>query len=31
VGPEVALAVEDLFEHERRGVVWRDTGRMPAA
>jgi putative intracellular protease/amidase len=31
VGPEVALAVEDLFEHERRGVVWRDTGRKPAA
>ncbi|GHF55039.1 glutamine amidotransferase [Streptomyces mashuensis] len=22
-GPGVALAVEELFEHERRGVVWR--------
>jgi putative intracellular protease/amidase len=23
-GPQAALAVEQLFEHERRGVVWRD-------
>ena len=25
-GPEVALEVERLFEHERRGVAWRDHG-----
>lgn len=29
VGPKVALAVEDLFEHERRGVAWRDHGPAP--
>ncbi|MCO5996935.1 DJ-1/PfpI family protein [Actinoallomurus rhizosphaericola] len=29
VGPKVALAVERLFEHERRGVVWRDLGPVP--
>ena len=23
-GPQVALAVEQLFEHERRGVAWRE-------
>ncbi|OLT43754.1 glutamine amidotransferase [Saccharomonospora sp. CUA-673] len=28
-GPRVALAVEELFEHERRGVTWRATGRAP--
>ncbi|MFY1691473.1 DJ-1/PfpI family protein [Plantactinospora sp. WMMB782] len=28
-GPRVAHAVETLFEYERRGVVWRDTGRTP--
>jgi transcriptional regulator GlxA family with amidase domain len=28
-GPRVAHAVETLFEYERRGVVWRDTGRAP--
>ncbi|GAA1763815.1 DJ-1/PfpI family protein [Streptomonospora arabica] len=31
VGPRVAHAVEDLFEHERRGTVWRDRGLSPAA
>lgn len=28
-GPRVAHAVETLFEYERRGVVWRATGRTP--
>jgi transcriptional regulator GlxA family with amidase domain len=28
-GPRVAHAVETLFEYERRGVVWRNTGRTP--
>ena len=28
-GPRIAHAVETLFEHERRGVVWRKTGRTP--
>ncbi|MDT0304213.1 DJ-1/PfpI family protein [Streptomonospora wellingtoniae] len=31
VGPQIAHAVEDLFEHERRGTVWRDRGPSPAA
>ena len=30
-GPEAALAVEQLFEHERRGVAWRDYGPIPAS
>lgn len=29
LGPQIAHAVETLFEHERRGVVWRATGRTP--
>ncbi|MGW7492396.1 DJ-1/PfpI family protein [Streptomyces sp. NPDC054786] len=29
VGPKVAHAVEELFAHERRGVVWRDRGPTP--
>ncbi|MCP2342127.1 DJ-1/PfpI family protein [Actinomadura rupiterrae] len=29
VGPKVALAVEELFAHERRGVVWREHGPAP--
>lgn len=29
VGSKVALAVEQLFEHERRGVAWRDHGPAP--
>lgn len=29
VGPKVALAVEELFEHERRGVTWRNLGPAP--
>jgi len=29
-GPQIARAVEDLFEFERRGTVWRNTGRTPA-
>ncbi len=28
-GPQVAHAVERLFEHERRGVVWRAAGLTP--
>jgi transcriptional regulator GlxA family with amidase domain len=28
-GPQVALAVEQLFEYERRGMVWRSAGRIP--
>jgi transcriptional regulator GlxA family with amidase domain len=28
-GPKVALAVEALFDYERRGTVWTDTGRTP--
>ena len=30
IGPRVARAVEDLFAYERRGVVWRERGRVPA-
>jgi transcriptional regulator GlxA family with amidase domain len=30
VGPQVALAVERLVAHERRGTVWRATGTAPA-
>jgi len=30
-GPRVARAVETLFEYERRGTVWADTGRVPQA
>jgi putative intracellular protease/amidase len=26
LGPRVARAVEELFEYERRGTVWRETG-----
>lgn len=26
LGPRVARAVEELFEYERRGTVWRDAG-----
>ncbi|MCD1260416.1 DJ-1/PfpI family protein [Paenibacillus athensensis] len=29
-GPQVAHAVERLFEYERRGTVWRAEGRVPA-
>lgn len=28
-GPRVAHAVEELFEYERRGTVWRPVGREP--
>jgi len=31
VGPQIAHAVESLFEFERRGVVWRPTGPIPVA
>jgi len=31
VGPRIALAVEELFEYERRGTVWRCDGRDAAA
>ncbi len=30
IGPRVARAVEELFAYERRGVVWRDSGLVPA-
>lgn len=30
-GPQVARAVETLFEYERRGTVWSATGRVPQA
>ncbi|MBE3202304.1 DJ-1/PfpI family protein [Parafrankia sp. CH37] len=30
-GPEIARAVEELFEYERRGTVWRAGGRVPAS
>ncbi|MER7500965.1 DJ-1/PfpI family protein [Nonomuraea pusilla] len=30
VGPRIAHAVETLFAHERRGVVWSDRGPSPA-
>ena len=28
-GPRIAHAVEELFEYERRGTVWRNAGREP--
>jgi transcriptional regulator GlxA family with amidase domain len=28
-GPKIAHAVETLFQYERRGTVWRNTGRQP--
>jgi transcriptional regulator GlxA family with amidase domain len=28
-GPKIARAVETLFEYERRGTVWSNTGRVP--
>jgi transcriptional regulator GlxA family with amidase domain len=31
MGPQIASAVECLFEFERRGTVWRATGREPVA
>ncbi|WP_406430777.1 DJ-1/PfpI family protein [Streptomyces sp. NBC_00631] len=31
VGPKVALAVEQLFAYERRGIVWRDQGPAPVS
>lgn len=30
IGPQVARAVEELFAYERRGIVWRDHGPVPA-
>ncbi len=30
-GPRVAHAVEELFEYERRGTVWRPAGAVPVA
>jgi transcriptional regulator GlxA family with amidase domain len=30
-GPRVAHAVETLFEYERRGIVWTETGAVPMA
>ncbi|MEV7796684.1 DJ-1/PfpI family protein [Streptomyces sp. NPDC087512] len=31
LGPRIARTVEELFEHERRGTVWRAQGMAPAA
>ncbi|MFD6274147.1 DJ-1/PfpI family protein [Streptomyces sp. NPDC060209] len=31
VGPQIAHAVEELFAHERRGIVWRAQGPAAAA
>ena len=31
LGPRIARAVEDLFEYERRGTVWRNTGLEASA
>ena len=31
VGPRIAHAVEELFEYERRGIVWRAQGPVPVA
>jgi transcriptional regulator GlxA family with amidase domain len=28
-GPKIAHAVETLFQYERRGTVWKNTGRQP--
>ncbi|WP_442875115.1 DJ-1/PfpI family protein [Actinoplanes sp. NBC_00393] len=30
-GPRVAHAVEQLFQYERRGIVWRNAGLEPVA
>ena len=30
-GPRVALAVEAMFDYERRGTVWTNSGRLPQA
>lgn len=30
-GPRIAHSVETLFEYERRGTVWADSGRTPQA
>lgn len=30
-GPRVALAVEAMFDYERRGTVWTNSGRQPQA
>ncbi|MBB6734615.1 DJ-1/PfpI family protein [Cohnella zeiphila] len=31
LGPRIAHAVEQLFEYERRGTVWRESGAAPTA
>lgn len=31
LGPRIALAVEQLFEYERKGTVWREEGIMPSS
>ena len=31
LGPRIAHAVEQLFEYERRGTVWREEGRAPGS
>jgi len=31
LGPRIAHAVEQLFEYERRGTVWRETGLAPGS
>ncbi|MGW1680179.1 DJ-1/PfpI family protein [Saccharopolyspora sp. NPDC002376] len=30
-GPRIARAVEELFEYERRGTTWKNSGHAPAA
>jgi Transcriptional regulator containing an amidase domain and an AraC-type DNA-binding HTH domain len=31
IGPRIAHAVEQLFEYERRGTVWREEGMAPSS
>lgn len=31
LGPRIAHAVEQLFEYERRGTVWKETGMAPGS
>ncbi|WP_123041103.1 DJ-1/PfpI family protein [Cohnella candidum] len=31
LGPRIAHAIEQLFEFERRGTVWRNTGNAPSS
>jgi len=31
IGPQIALAVEQLFAYERRGTIWHSHGHQPTA